>query len=123
MSRRWFWVGFAVAIVLVAGVLSYFASSSPDGLDSTTLRGCEVIETEGGEQLTGDCIAKHAKEHRLADSPLADYQIEGHERTGGLAGIIGVLVTVAISAGGFWLIARTRSGCAEGSGAAESGRR
>jgi cobalt/nickel transport protein len=32
----WFWAGFAGAILLIAGVASYFASSSPDGLDSAT---------------------------------------------------------------------------------------
>ena len=42
--RRWpFWVTFAAAILVIAGVASYFASSSPDGLDSATLRGCQVI--------------------------------------------------------------------------------
>lgn len=38
-ARRWqFWAGFGVAILLIAGVVSYFASSSPDGLDSATLQ-------------------------------------------------------------------------------------
>ena len=35
----WFWAGFAGAILLIAGVASYFASSSPDGLDSATFAG------------------------------------------------------------------------------------
>lgn len=124
MKRRWsFWVGFAAATLLIAGVLSYFASSSPDGLDSTTLRGCEAIEHAGGEQLTGDCIAQHADEHRLAESPLADYAIHGRDGTGGLAGIIGVLVTVAVAGGGFWMIARSRPEGAKDSKAHESSRR
>lgn len=121
MTRRWsFWVGFAAATLLLAGVVSYFASSSPDGLDSATLRGCEVVETAGGEQLTGQCIAQNADEHHLAGSPLSDYSIGGREGTGGLAGVVGVLVTVMVAGGGFWLIARTRPRDAHQTGAAES---
>jgi len=104
--KRWsFWIAFAAATLLIAGVVSYFASSSPDGLDSATLQGCEITETADGEQLTGDCIAQHAAEHPLATSPLADYAIGGQDGTGGIAGIIGVVVTVVIAGGAFWLIA------------------
>ncbi len=110
MTRRWsFWAAFAVATLLIAGVVSYFAASSPDGLDSTALRGCEVVETAAGDQLTGECIAQRSVEHHLVDSPLAGYELDGRESTGGLAGVIGVLVTVVVAGGGFWLIARTRS--------------
>lgn len=109
MRSRWqFWAVFAVATLLIAGVISYFASSSPDGLDSTTLRGCEVIETADGEELSGECIAQHAEEHSLAASPLADYAIGGRDGTGGIAGIVGVLATVAVAGSVFWLLARTR---------------
>jgi cobalt/nickel transport protein len=108
-NRWWFWIGFAVVTLLVAGGVSYFASSSPDGLDSATLQGCEVIETADGEVLQGECIAQHAEEHSLAGSPLADYAISGQDGTGGLAGIVGVIVTVVIAGGVFWLIARSRN--------------
>ncbi len=109
MKSRWqFWIGFAVVTLLIAGVVSYFASSHPDGLDSATLRGCEVVETADGEELRGDCIAQHAEEHSLAASPLADYAIGGRDGTGGLAGIVGVLATVAVAGTAFWLISRTR---------------
>jgi cobalt/nickel transport protein len=108
-GRRWaFWVGFAVAVLVVAGVVSYFASSSPDGLDSVTLQGCQVVETDGGEELIGSCIAQSATDHPMVGSPLADYAVGGDEATGGLAGIIGVVVVGIIAGGGFWLIARTR---------------
>ena len=107
--RRWqFWAAFGVAILLIAGVVSYFASSSPDGLDSATLQGCLVVETEHGEQLTGNCIAQHATEHHMSASPLADYTIFGHPATNGPAGIIGAVVVLAIAFGAFWLIARSR---------------
>ena len=93
---------------MIAGVISHFASASPDGLDSATLRGCEVVETADGEELTGDCIAQHASDHAMSTSPLADYAIGGRDGTGGIAGIIGVLVTVAVAGSAFWLIARSR---------------
>ncbi|MCT7659405.1 PDGLE domain-containing protein [Mycobacterium deserti] len=108
MRSRRFWVVFAVVTLLIAGGVSYFASSSPDGLDSATLQGCEVVETADGENLTGDCIAQHAAEHSLSSSPLADYAVGGREGTGGIAGIVGVLATVAVAGSAFWLIARSR---------------
>lgn len=109
-QRRWlFWIGFAVVTLIIAGGVSYLASSSPDGLDSATLKGCDVVAVDGTEQLQGSCIAQHAGNHAMADSPLADYSIGGKSGTGGLAGIIGVLVTVAVAGGAFWVIASTRS--------------
>jgi cobalt/nickel transport protein len=108
-GRRWgFWVGCVVATLLIAGVVSYFASSSPDGLDSATLQGCEVVETDAGEQLTGDCIAQSATDHHMAQSPLADYTVGGNDATGGLAGVIGVIVVLAVGGALFWVIARSR---------------
>lgn len=109
--KRWsFWIAFAAVTLVIAGAVSYFASSSPDGLDSATLKGCQVTETAEGEQLTGDCIAQHASEHPLATSPLADYAIGGQDGTGGIAGVIGVLVTVVVAGSAFWLIARAKRG-------------
>jgi cobalt/nickel transport protein len=107
--RNWlFWIGFALAALVIAGGASDLASSSPDGLDSATLKGCDVVDNNGVEVLAGDCIAQHAQEHTMANSPLADYAIEGGEGTRGLAGVIGVVVTLAVAGTAFWLIARTR---------------
>ncbi|MGV0792662.1 PDGLE domain-containing protein [Mycolicibacterium sp. XJ1819] len=117
MSRRWsFWIAFAAASLLIAGVVSYFASADPDGLDSTTLRGCEVVQTADGEELTGECIAQHTTEHAMADTPLADYAIAGRDGTVGAAGVVGVLVTLALASGAFWVIARRGAGRTEPSG-------
>ncbi|BBY16592.1 PDGLE domain-containing protein [Mycolicibacterium litorale] len=107
-GRRLFWVVFAAITVVIAGGVSYVASASPDGLDATTLRGCEVIETADGESLTGDCIARHADDHALAGSPLADYAVGGRPGTNGPAGVLGVVVTAALGSALFWLIARGR---------------
>lgn len=110
-KRTWlFFAGFALAALVCAGVLSYFADSDPDGLDSATLKGCEVVQTDDGEVLKGDCIAQRAGDHHLADSPLADYAIGGDDRFTGLAGVLGVLATAVVAGGMFWLLRRRPSG-------------
>ncbi len=109
LRRHWrFWAGFTAAILLIAGVASYFASSSPDGLDSATLQGCEVVQTDQGEHLTGNCIAQHATEHSMSVSPLAEYTVVGHPGSVGVAGILGAVVVLALAGGAFWLLARSR---------------
>jgi cobalt/nickel transport protein len=107
-----FHIGFLVVALAIAGGLSYFASPHPDGLDSVTLQGCQVTEVGGAEQLAGDCIAQHARDSATAGSPLADYSIGGGHGTVGPAGVIGVLVTLALAGGLFWLL-RRRSGTAD----------
>lgn len=79
-------VGLAVALVC-AGVLSFHASGSPDGL-----------EYVAGQLGFADSAAGHA----AASSPLADYQVAGVEDArlaGGLAGVAGTLVVLAASTG------------------------
>jgi cobalt/nickel transport protein len=103
-----FLIGFLLVALVIAGGLSYFASPEPDGLDSVTLNGCTVTETAEGEQLDGTCIAQNAGEHHLAGGPLADYAVDGRDGTTGLAGVIGVLVTVLVAGLVFWALSRTR---------------
>ena len=77
-------VGLAVSLVLAAGV-SYYASSHPDG-----------FEKPAGEIGFLDT----AEDSPLAGSPLAEYGVAGVENerlSGGLAGVIGVASTTAIS--------------------------
>ena len=96
-------VGLLVAL-LVAGVGSWYASSSPDGLEATA--------AEQGFDHT-------ARDSAAADSPLADYSVTGvaDERvSGGLAGVIGV-VLVLLLAGGLALLVRRRSPTGAGVGA------
>jgi cobalt/nickel transport protein len=105
----WFIVGGLLVALLLAGVVSNFASSNPDGLDSTTLEGCTV---DGEGNITGGtCIAQGGKDHELGDSPLADYGVGGIDNpflSTALSGVLGVLLTFAIGGGIFWLVRRRR---------------
>jgi len=103
-----FYTGFLLVALLLAGVVSYAASSSPDGLDAVTQSGCELDES--GEPVGGTCIAQNAGEHATAASPLADYTVGGSEGTTGIAGVVGVLVTLAVAGGLFWVLRGRRSG-------------
>jgi cobalt/nickel transport protein len=85
--------GFLISILL-AGVVSFYASTSPDGL----------------EKVAGEIgFSKSAEDHSLSESPLADYGIKGVENqriSTGLAGVVGVAATGVISFGLFYLIRR-----------------
>lgn len=99
-------VGLLVALLL-AGVVSNYASSHPDGLDSSLLKGCTV--NAQGEITGGSCPAQRSKEHELADSPLANYGVRGVDNrflSTGLSGVLGVLLTFALGGGLFWLARR-----------------
>ncbi|MEV4725889.1 PDGLE domain-containing protein [Micromonospora humida] len=117
-KRSWGFVavGLLVALVL-AGVVSNYASSHPDGLDSSLLRGCTV---NADDEITGgSCPAQQAKDHELADSPLADYGIRGVDNgflSTGLSGVAGVLLTFAVGGGVFWLLRRRGPADAPGGG-------
>lgn len=111
-----FYAGFLVVALVLAGVVSYAASSSPDGLDAVTRSGCRLDESGG--PVGGQCIAQNTGEHATARSPLADYTVGGGEGTTGLAGVIGVLVTLVLAGGLFWLLRRRRSAAGTGNGGA-----
>lgn len=88
-------VGVLVALLL-AGVASYYASGSPDGLE-------RVAEDVG--------FARAATEHDAKNSPMADYSTKGIDNarlSGGLAGVVGSLVVLAL-AGGLTFAVRRRS--------------
>jgi cobalt/nickel transport system permease protein len=85
-----------IVAVLLATLVSPFASSSPDGLEKVAAD--KALDTE-------------VEDHALADGPLADYGVEGvdNERVGtGLAGLIGVVVTFAAGFAVFAVIKRVR---------------
>ncbi|MEV6347135.1 PDGLE domain-containing protein [Actinoplanes sp. NPDC051851] len=116
MNRKLGWfigAGLLVAFLL-AGVVSNFASGSPDGLDATARDGC--VFNAADEIVSGTCMVQQEQAHQMADSPLADYGIEGIENeylSTGLSGIAGVLITFGIGAGGFWLVRRRDQKAAE----------
>jgi cobalt/nickel transport protein len=98
--------GLLVALLL-AGVVSNFASGSPDGLDHAAREGCTF--NADGEITGGTCMAQQEGEHQLDDSPLAGYGIRGIDNpylSTGLSGVLGVLVTFGIGGGAFWLLRR-----------------
>jgi len=96
-TRRFLLLGLLVS-VLLAGVASYYASSSPDGLE-------KVAEDIG--------FIETVEPHTIENSPLADYGVSGvdDERLSvGLSGIIGVALTAVVAMGGFTLLARKSKG-------------
>lgn len=84
-DRRFWLIGLLVAL-LVAGGLSLFASSSPDGLE-------RVADDQG--------FADSATDGATASSPLADYQFSLFDGPAGqaVAGIVGVLVVLVLFQG------------------------
>ncbi|MCY0959530.1 energy-coupling factor ABC transporter permease [Streptomyces sp. H27-H5] len=96
-STKPVWITGLVTALVLAGVVSYYASASPDGL--------EKVAADKG-------IDAHVEEHASANSPVADYSVKGvgdARLSGGLAGIIGVGVTVVVGTGIFWVVRRRRA--------------
>ena len=92
-NKKFLAAGFLVSLFL-AGVVSFYASSDPDGLE-------KVAEDIG--------FIETARDHTYADGALADYGVKGidNERASvGVAGVIGVIGTAVVAGIGFKLIAR-----------------
>lgn len=93
-TTRIFLIGLLVTLV-IAVVVAQFASASPDGLE-------HVAEQKG--------FSDTATDHALSGSPLADYgenlTDNGYVNTA-IAGSVGVLITLALGYGVFWLAKRT----------------
>jgi cobalt/nickel transport protein len=128
MNRRlgWFLAGGLLVALLLAGVVSNFASSSPDGLDATARQGCTF--DAAGNITGGTCMAQQQQSHQMQNGPLAHYGMKGIDNpylSKGLAGVAGVLITFGLGAGGFWLARRRRpasqsTGATSGAGATSS---
>lgn len=83
-SLKKFYLGFFLTATLLAGLVSFYASSHPDGLE-------KVAEDKG--------FLETAKDSAVANSPLADYGVAGidNERLSvGLSGVVGVVVTAIV---------------------------
>jgi hypothetical protein len=85
--------GLAAASLVVAGVVSLFASSHPDGLE-----------------FVGDSLGflGSAQDPATAGSPLADYGLSGVDGAWatGVAGVVGVVLTGLVAIGVLSLLAR-----------------
>jgi cobalt/nickel transport protein len=94
MKQKTFLITGFIASLFLAGIVSYYASSSPDGL----------------EKVAGDIgFVDTAKENTNSEGILADYGVKGVDNqrlSTGAAGVIGVVATGAISTGLFFLIRR-----------------
>ncbi|MGW5099571.1 energy-coupling factor ABC transporter permease [Streptomyces sp. NPDC004100] len=100
-SRRTLWITGLVTSLILAGFVSFYASANPDGLE-------KVAHDQG--------IDRKSERHASADSPLADYgvkDVSDARLSGGLAGVIGVGVTVVAGSAVFWAVRRRRSVPAE----------
>lgn len=94
MKGRTFLALGLLVCLLVAGVASFYASSHPDGLE-------HVAEQTG--------FIDTAEGSATADSPLADYSTRGVDDdrlSGGIAGVVGVVVMLLLSSGLFWTLRR-----------------
>jgi hypothetical protein len=95
VPTRWVVVGVAVVALLLAGVVSFYASSSPDGLN-------RVAADKG--------FASTEKKHSSDRSPLAGYESKGVDdprMSKAVAGVTGT-VLVLVLAGGLALLVRRR---------------
>jgi cobalt/nickel transport system permease protein len=91
------WITGLVTSLVLAGFVNFYASASPDGL--------EKVAADHG-------IDKKTQEHAAAGTPLADYGVKdvGNARlSGGLAGVIGVGVTVVAGGTIFRAVRRRRT--------------
>jgi cobalt/nickel transport protein len=97
MKQKTFLISGFVVSLFLAGVVSFYASSNPDGLE-------KVAEDIG--------FIETAKDHTYADGALADYGVKGIDNarlSTGAAGVIGVIATGVISTGLF-MVVRRKSG-------------
>jgi cobalt/nickel transport system permease protein/cobalt/nickel transport protein len=102
VKTRTFLVIGLLAALLVAGGVSYYASSQPDGLEY-------VAEQVG--------FADKAEDSATSDSPLSDYQVKGVENdaaSGAIAGVVGALVVLALATGLAYAVRRRGSADRDG---------
>ena len=97
MRTRTFVVAGLVAALLVAGVVSLWASTHPDGLQ-------HVAEQAG--------FANQAASSPAERSPLSGYQVKGVENDAvsrGLAGVVGAVVVLVLAGGLAYAVRRRGS--------------
>lgn len=95
IPTRWVVLGVAVVALILAGFVSFYASTSPDGLN-------RVAADKG--------FASTEKAHSSDGSPLAGYESKGVENarlSKAIAGVSGTVI-VLVLAGGLTLLVRRR---------------
>jgi cobalt/nickel transport protein len=96
VSNKKFYLGGLLVSVVLAGFVSFYASSHPDGL--------EKVASEIG-------FIDNAKEPATSGSALADYGVEGveNERASvGIAGVLGVAATGVVANGLFLYLGKRK---------------
>jgi cobalt/nickel transport protein len=94
VSTKWVVLGIAAVALVLAGVVSFYASSSPDGLT-------KVSEDKG--------FASTETDHGAKDSPLAGYaaeDVDDDRLATGIAGVVGVLVVAGLGTGLVYVVRR-----------------
>lgn len=103
-STRAVRVSILVVALVLAGLVSYYAATSPDGLN-------RVAEDKG--------FSSTQKDHATSDNPLAGYRTKGigNDRLSeGLAGVAGVLLVLTMAGGLVLAVRRRRTPDDEGAG-------
>lgn len=96
ISTKVFAVTAIVVCLSLAGVISYYAANTPDGLT-------RVASDHG--------LDDKQKDHATDESPLAGYNAKGvadKRLSGGLAGVAGVLVVLTVASGLTYVVRRRR---------------
>ncbi len=90
-------LGVLLVTLVLAGVVSFYAATSPDGLT-------KVSQDEG--------FASSEKDHAADDGPFAGYDssfIDDERLSGGVAGVVGVVVVLLLGTGLAHVVRRRRS--------------
>jgi hypothetical protein len=96
VTARRFFVAFALVAVVLAGGVSFFASSAPDGLN-------RVAQDHGIDR---------AQRPHASDGPMAGYGVRGVATpwlSQGIAGVAGVGVVLALTSGLAFAVRRRRA--------------
>ena len=96
VSARTVRIGLFVVALILAGVVSFYAASSPDGLN-------RVAQDKG--------FSSTEKDHQAGDGPFAGYGasfVDNDRLSGGLAGGLGVLVVLGLAGGLTYAVRRRR---------------
>lgn len=97
VTTRLVLAGIFVVSLILAGVVSFYAANTPDGLT-------KVSEDQG--------FASSQTDHATGDGPFSGYSagfVDGDRLAGGLAGVVGVLVVLALGTGLAFVVRRPSS--------------